>query len=98
MVVVVVVVVGVGVGVGVVVLAIVVDGGCRVVAAVGCAVVCAVVVCVIRFDTEELIEFAKERLSGPKVPKKVFFRPDLPKTGSGKVLKRNLKQWVQENL
>ena len=32
-----------------------------------------------------------------KVPKKVFIRSDLPKTGSGKVLKRELKQWVQEN-
>ena len=48
-----------------------------------------------KFD--EVINFAKERLSGPKVPKSVFIRSDLPKTGSGKVLKRELKQWVQEN-
>ena len=26
-------------------------------------------------------------LSGPKVPKQIFFYPELPKTGSGKVLK-----------
>ena len=47
-------------------------------------------------NEKELINFAKERLSGPKVPKKVFIRSNLPKTGSGKVLKRELKQWVQE--
>ena len=59
--------------------------------------VCAVIVCTDNLNEKELIKFAKERLSGPKVPKKVFIRSDLPKTGSGKVLKRELKQWVQEN-
>ena len=35
-----------------------------------------------------IIEFAQNRLSGPKVPKQIFFYPELPKTGSGKVLKK----------
>ena len=43
---------------------------------------------------EELIEFARERLSGPKTPKVVIFVDELPKTGSGKVLKRELRNQV----
>ena len=43
---------------------------------------------------EELIEFARERLSGPKTPKVVIFADELPKTGSGKVLKRELRNQV----
>ncbi|MDG1846320.1 MAG: class I adenylate-forming enzyme family protein [Acidimicrobiales bacterium] len=38
----------------------------------------------------ELIDFARQRLSGPKTPKQIIFVNELPKTGSGKVLKREL--------
>lgn len=39
----------------------------------------------------DLIAFAKETLSGPKVPKSVHFVDELPKNASGKVLKRELR-------
>ena len=38
-----------------------------------------------------LVEFCRERLTGYKVPRQVRFLPELPKTGSGKVLKRELR-------
>lgn len=39
---------------------------------------------------EELIDFCKERLAPYKVPKKVEFRDELPKTTVGKLLRRKL--------
>ncbi len=45
-------------------------------------------------SAEELIEFARVHLSGPKTPKVVIFVDELPKTGSGKVLKRKLRDRV----
>ena len=45
-------------------------------------------------SAEDLIEFAREHLSGPKTPKIVIFVDELPKTGSGKVLKRELRDRV----
>lgn len=39
----------------------------------------------------ELIEFGRESLAGYKTPKRVVFVDDLPRTGSGKVLKRELR-------
>ena len=60
--------------------------------------VCAVVVPKEEFMVDDVIDFARNRLSGPKVPKRIFFYPELPKTGSGKVLKRNLREQILKDL
>jgi fatty-acyl-CoA synthase/long-chain acyl-CoA synthetase len=41
---------------------------------------------------EEITAFARDHLAGYKVPRSVSFLEELPKTGSGKVLKRQLKE------
>ncbi len=41
--------------------------------------------------TEDVTAFAREHLASYKVPKSVTFSDELPKTGSGKVLKRELR-------
>lgn len=41
-------------------------------------------------SAEEVISFCRERLAGYKVPRLVEFLPELPKSGAGKVLKREL--------
>jgi acyl-CoA synthetase (AMP-forming)/AMP-acid ligase II len=46
--------------------------------------------CVVQ--AEELIAFAREHLAGYKVPRSVAFASELPHTGSGKVLKRELRE------
>jgi acyl-CoA synthetase (AMP-forming)/AMP-acid ligase II len=40
---------------------------------------------------EEIMAFAREHLAGYKVPRSVDFTGELPRTGSGKVLKRQLR-------
>ena len=40
---------------------------------------------------DDLIAFARERLAGYKLPRSVEFVTDLPRTASGKVLKRELR-------
>ena len=40
---------------------------------------------------DEVVAFAKEHLAGYKVPRSVSFVDELPKTGSGKILKRELR-------
>jgi long-chain acyl-CoA synthetase len=40
---------------------------------------------------EEITEFAREHLAGYKVPRSVDFMDELPRTGSGKLLKRQLR-------
>ncbi|MGN7398002.1 class I adenylate-forming enzyme family protein [Peribacillus frigoritolerans] len=40
---------------------------------------------------EEIIEYCKGKLSGYKTPKHIVFRPSLPTTSAGKLLKRALK-------
>ncbi len=40
---------------------------------------------------QEIIEFCRENLTGYKVPKKVEFRDELPKTNVGKILRRALR-------
>ncbi len=40
---------------------------------------------------QEVIAFAREQLTGYKVPKRVVFRKDLPKTPVGKILRKNLR-------
>jgi long-chain acyl-CoA synthetase len=42
-------------------------------------------------------EFCRERLTGYKVPKYVEFRPTLPKTNIGKILRRALVEEMQKD-
>jgi acyl-CoA synthetase (AMP-forming)/AMP-acid ligase II len=39
----------------------------------------------------EVLRFARDHLAGYKVPKTVAFVDELPRTGSGKILKRELR-------
>lgn len=41
---------------------------------------------------EEIINYARENLTGYKVPKAVEFRDDLPKSNVGKILRRHLRE------
>jgi len=43
-------------------------------------------------ETEDLIAFARQHLSGPKCPREVVFLDELPKNPTGKVLKRELRR------
>jgi long-chain acyl-CoA synthetase len=46
--------------------------------------------------TEEgLIEHCRKSLTGYKVPKRVYFRDELPKTNVGKILRRELKDQLK---
>ena len=40
---------------------------------------------------QEIVDHCKKALTGYKVPKHVYFRPDLPKTNVGKILRRALR-------
>jgi long-chain acyl-CoA synthetase len=42
-------------------------------------------------SAEELIAFCRENLTGYKIPKRIEFRDDLPRSNVGKVLRRVLK-------
>jgi fatty-acyl-CoA synthase len=46
-----------------------------------------------KVEEEELISFVKERLARYKAPKTVDFVDSLPKTGSGKLMKRAVREW-----
>ncbi|HWW53463.1 MAG TPA: AMP-dependent synthetase, partial [Acidimicrobiales bacterium] len=39
----------------------------------------------------EVIAFARQHLAGYKVPRSITFMEELPRTGSGKILKRELR-------
>jgi len=41
---------------------------------------------------EEIVSYCREHLTGYKVPKKVEFRSELPKTNVGKILRRKLRE------
>jgi fatty-acyl-CoA synthase/long-chain acyl-CoA synthetase len=41
---------------------------------------------------EQIIAFAREHLAGYKVPRSISFMDDIPRTGSGKILKRDLRK------
>jgi acyl-CoA synthetase (AMP-forming)/AMP-acid ligase II len=41
---------------------------------------------------DQIVAFARQHLAGYKVPRSVTFAEELPKTGSGKVLKRQLRE------
>ena len=43
-------------------------------------------------DEKILIDFVKSKIAGYKAPRRVHFLPELPKTGSGKIFKRGLKE------
>jgi long-chain acyl-CoA synthetase len=43
-------------------------------------------------DADELVAFARERLAGYKLPRSIEFVDELPRTPSGKVLKRELRK------
>ena len=45
---------------------------------------------------QELMTFCRERLAAFKAPKEVVFTAELPKTGSGKILKTNLRKRFDE--
>jgi long-chain acyl-CoA synthetase len=44
---------------------------------------------------DDLIEHCRKSLTGYKVPKRVYFRDELPKTNVGKILRRELKDQLQ---
>jgi len=46
-------------------------------------------------EEEELLHFLKDHLAAYKVPKRVIFMDELPLSGAGKVLKRELKEQIQ---
>jgi acyl-CoA synthetase (AMP-forming)/AMP-acid ligase II len=43
-------------------------------------------------DAAGILQYARERLAGYKIPKSIEFLPDLPRNPSGKVLKRKLRE------
>jgi len=45
---------------------------------------------------EELIDFCRKSLTGYKVPKRVYFKDELPKTNVGKILRRELKDQLKK--
>ncbi|MGW1782527.1 class I adenylate-forming enzyme family protein [Streptomyces sp. NPDC002143] len=47
-------------------------------------------------DPEEIRSFAKERLRSAKTPDTVVFRPELPRTSTGKLLRRTLVAELEE--
>lgn len=47
-------------------------------------------------DEEEIINYCKKSLAGFKVPKKVIFIEDFPRTGTGKIQKHLLRQQYSE--
>ena len=48
-------------------------------------------------DVEELQEFARERLARFKVPRKIIVIDELPKNGTGKILKFDLREQLKED-
>ncbi len=46
---------------------------------------------------EEIITFCKERIAGYKAPKGITFLSELPRTGSGKIYKKGLREAFQIN-
>ncbi|ERN17039.1 hypothetical protein AMTRI_Chr09g33230 [Amborella trichopoda] len=45
---------------------------------------------------EELISFCRTKMAGYKLPKKVVFLGELPKTGTGKIRKFQLREWAKD--
>ena len=51
-----------------------------------------------RVSESDLVEYSRKRLAGFKVPKSVDFYEEFPKGGTGKILKRTLREkyWQAE--
>ena len=47
-------------------------------------------------DEAELKEFCRERLAGYKIPRRIFIEEQLPRNASGKILKYQLRQKMQQ--
>lgn len=47
-------------------------------------------------DEEQILNFLRDKLAGYKVPKKVVFMEELPISGAGKVLKRDLIEFLSK--
>jgi acyl-coenzyme A synthetase/AMP-(fatty) acid ligase len=47
---------------------------------------------------KELQEFVKNTIAPYKYPREIEFIEDLPKTSSGKILRRELRRWEKEKL
>lgn len=45
-----------------------------------------------RASEEELIDYCKARLAGYKKPQRIFFLPELPKSGTEKIVRKNLRE------
>jgi long-chain acyl-CoA synthetase len=45
---------------------------------------------------DDIVEHCRKSLTGYKVPKRVYFRDDLPKTNVGKILRRELKDQLKQ--
>jgi long-chain acyl-CoA synthetase len=45
---------------------------------------------------EELIKFVRERIAGYKTPKRVIFMDSIPKTAIGKILRREVREMLEE--
>jgi long-chain acyl-CoA synthetase len=46
---------------------------------------------------EQVVAFCKKELTGYKVPRAVYFRPELPKTNVGKILRRELRDELRKS-
>ncbi len=59
-------------------------------------------ICVVKRDpsvtAHEIIEHCRKYLTGYKVPKIVEFRDELPKTNVGKILRRELREELMQNV
>jgi acyl-CoA synthetase (AMP-forming)/AMP-acid ligase II len=53
----------------------------------------------VEISVEELIEFARSRIGGFKVPRSIDFVEALPRNPSGKILKRELRKpyWADQD-
>ena len=45
---------------------------------------------------QEVIDYCREELAGYKVPKRVFFKSELPKSNVGKILRRKVKEMAED--
>jgi fatty-acyl-CoA synthase len=59
-------------------------------------VACVVLKPEIQASEDELLDFMNTRLARYKIPKRVVFMPELPISGAGKILKRDLKQQLSK--
>ncbi len=52
----------------------------------------------IRTGEEEIREFCDGRLARYKVPRRIWFRDTLPRSGAGKLLRREIRAWAAEEV